>query len=94
LPLRVRDPAERDYDGRCDVISQGGLGGTVAEPLSVGSVVQLRFALPTHPTLLAVLAVVRSQHDFHHGFEFVSLKDSERAAIKKFCNRLMIDSET
>jgi len=88
LPLRVRDPLERDLDGRCDVIAEGGLGGTVAEPLSVGSVVHLQLTVPTHPVLIEVLAVVRDQQDLRHGFEFVSLTDAERVAIQQFCNSM------
>jgi len=94
LPLCVQDPLERDFDGRCDVISEGGLGGTVLFPLPLGSVVHLRFAIPTSPTRFDVLAIVRDQRDFEHGFEFVSLTDAERVAIRQFCNGLRADSET
>jgi hypothetical protein len=54
----------------------------------VGTVVQLRLALPTHPALFQVRAVVRYQLDFHHGFEFVSLTEEERLSVRQFCKEL------
>jgi len=94
LLLTVRDPQEREIDGRCEVISEGGLGGTAAEILPVGNVVRLRFAIPSPPTNLDILAVVRDQRDFQHGFEFVSLAESEKTAIRQFCSELISRSET
>lgn len=94
LPLRIRNHEERDLDGRCFVIAEGGLGGNLPEPIPVGSVVQLRLAVPTHPTLLEVWAVVRYQQGPQHGFEFVSLTDTERLSIKEFCTELATQSST
>lgn len=93
LPLRIRDPLERNLDGHCVVLSEGGLGGTVAETLAVGGVVQLQFQVPTHPALFEVWAIVRDHGGLHHGFEFVFLSDLERAAIRRFCAGLTIQSE-
>jgi hypothetical protein len=76
------------------IISEGGVGGILLEPLPVGNVVQLRLALPTHPTLFQVWAVVRCQLDFHHGFEFVSLTQEERLSLSQFCNQLAVEQET
>lgn len=91
LPLRVCNHQERDLDGSCVVIAEGAAGGILAEAIPVGSVVQLRLALPTHPALFQVWAVVRYQLDYHHGFEFVSLMDSECKSIMEFCNELAIN---
>ena len=88
LPLRVRNYEERDLDGSCIVIAEGGLGGILPEPIPVGSVVQLQFALPGHPTVLQLWAVVRYQVDTHHGFEFVSLTEEERLSVRVFCSVL------
>ena len=90
LPLRVVDHLQRDLGGHCDVISERGLGGTVGEALPVGSVVQLRFAVPTHPTMLEVRAAVRFEQRLRHGFEFVSLTAAELLAVRQFCNELAI----
>jgi len=92
LPLTVRNHQERDLGGRCFVIAEGGLGGILPEPIPVGSVVQLWLAVPTHPTLLEVWAVVRYQLDLNHGFEFVSLIEGERLSIRLFCNDLAVQS--
>lgn len=94
LPLSVLDPFEREFAGQCDVISEGGMGGTVVSQISLGSVVRLRFLIPTHSAHLDILGVVRYQQDCRHGFAFVSLPDSEQAAIRQFCSDLTIYSET
>jgi PilZ domain len=90
LPLSVRNNDERDLDGRCFCIAEGGLGAYLPEPMALGSVLQLRLALPTCSTLLSVWAIVRYQLDLHHGFEFVSLTDGERLSLSEFCNELAI----
>jgi PilZ domain len=92
LPLRVRDQQGDCLDGRCFVIAEGGLGGVLPKPIPVGSVVQLRFAVATHPTVVEVWAVVRYCLDLNHGFEFVSLADAERLSIRQFCKELAIQS--
>ena len=83
LPVSLRNPDERDLNGRCFVIAKGGLGAHLPEPIPVGSVVQLRLALPTCSTLLNVWAIVRYQLALHHGFEFVSLTEGERLSISE-----------
>ena len=90
LQLRVRDHLERDLEGRCGVISEGGLAVSLPEPLSVGSVVSLHFTVSPHPTQLCVMAVVRNQLGLQHGLEFVSLTEAEQVSIRQFCNELAI----
>ena len=94
LPLSVRNHQEPELSGRCLVIAEGGIGGILPEAIPVGRVVQLRLALPTHPTLLEVLAVVRYQLDLHHGFEFVSLTEGEQLSVRQFCNELADEQST
>jgi hypothetical protein len=94
LPLRVCNYQERDLDGCCVVVAEGGVGGILLEAIPVGNVVQLRLALSMHPTLFQVLAVVRYQLDFHHGFEFVSLTQEERLSLRQFCNQLAGEQAT
>lgn len=93
LPIGLRDQQEREFAGRCVVIAEGGLAAVLPEPIRAGSVVTLQLSIPTHPTVLEVLAVVRNQLGLRHGFEFVSLTDSERAAMRQFCSGLMVQSE-
>jgi len=93
LPLRVRDHLERQLEGYCDIIAEGGLGVTLSETLPLGSVVLLQFALPNRPTELQVWAIVRSYVDPHrHGLEFVSLNEEEQLSMRLFCNELAVQS--
>ncbi len=93
LPITLRDQQEQESVGRCVVIAEGGLAAVLPEPIPPGSVVVLRLSIPPHPTILEVWAVVRNQLGLRHGFEFVSLTDSGRLAIRQFCSGLMIQSE-
>jgi len=88
LPVKIRNHDERELNGCCLVIAEGGLGANLPEPLPVGSVVQLRLALPTHPTLLNVWVIVRCQLGCHHGLEFLSLTEDERLSIRRLCSIL------
>ncbi len=92
LPLTVCDQHDHELEGRCLVIGEGGLGAVLPRPVPVGSVVQLRFALPTHATQLHLWAVVRNQLDLRHGLEFVSVTEEERLSIRRFCGDLPTQS--
>jgi len=94
LPVRVRDRQQRAHVGHCFVIAEGGLGATLPETISVGSIVQLLFTIPAHSTPLKVLALVRNQIDRQHGFEFLSLTDADRQSIKEFCNQLAMNQRS
>jgi PilZ domain-containing protein len=94
LPLRVRTPQNRDLDGCCVVIAEGGLGGILPESIPVGSVVQLWLAVPTHPRPLELWAIVRCLREIHHGFEFVSLTEDERQSVREFCIQLAGEQST
>lgn len=87
LPIMVSLP-ERDIEGYCNQIAEGGLGALLSEPIPVGKVVLLQFVVPTHPTGFRVHAVVRYQIGFQHGLEFASLDEVERLAIRQFCSEL------
>ncbi len=87
LPLTV-SLAERDIEGYCNQITEGGLGAFLPEPVPVGSVVGLQFAVPTDPAELRAQAVVRYQNGFQHGLEFVSLNEGKQMAIRQFCSEL------
>jgi hypothetical protein len=92
LPLTLRNQQGQALAGRCVVIAEGGLAAILPEPIPAGSVVMLRLSIPNHATVEA-WAVLRNQTGLRHGFEFVSLTDWERAAIRKFCAGLMVQSE-
>lgn len=79
---------ERDIEGYCNQIAEGGLGAFLQEPVPVGSVVSMQFVVPTHSTQLHLQGVVRYEFGFQHGLEFVSLNEGERLAIRQFCTQL------
>jgi hypothetical protein len=87
LPITVI-VRERGFEGYCNQIAQGGLGAFLPEAVPVGSEILLQFVVPTHPSKLRVQAVVRYQIGFQHGFEFQSLNEAERLAIRQFCSEL------
>jgi len=90
LPLRLRNPQEEEVAGRCVIISEGGVAAILPKPIPIGSVVTLQLSIPTlHPRVLETLVLVRNQVALRHGCEFVSLKDSEREAIRQFCKELV-----
>jgi len=89
LRVKLLTQEEQAFVGRCAIIAEGGLGAILPQPVPTGSMVTLQLSIPTHATTLRVRAVVRNQTGLRHGFEFLSLTDSERVAIKQFSNGLM-----
>jgi PilZ domain len=70
--------------GRCHSLSEGGLGATMSQQLHVGEVVNLEVAHGVR-----VYAMVRNLRGFAHGFEFVLVRDNQRAAIQRLCRARM-----
>ena len=66
--------------GRCHSLSEGGLGAVMTQQLRVGEVVNIEVA-----TGLRVYAAVRNLSGFRHGFEFVLVRDTQRAALRRLC---------
>ena len=93
LPIRLRNQRGQDFAGRCIVIAEGGFGAVLPDPIPAGSMVTVQVSIPTHATALKAQAIVHSQKGLRHGFGFVSLADAERAALKQFCDGLMIQSD-
>jgi len=93
LPVRLRDQQEQEFAGRCVVLGEGGLAAILSEVVPSGSVVTLRLSIPAHPTALEPYAFVRNQLGLRHGFEFVSLTDAERVAIRQFCSGLRTQAD-
>lgn len=78
--LAPNEPSTLPLNGRCRVLSEGGLDVILPEHLSPGRTVYLELA-----PALKVYATVRNRRSFHYGVEFVQLNDSERGAIKRLC---------
>jgi hypothetical protein len=92
LPITVRNRLERDLEGHCNVIAEGGLGVTLPEAVPEGNVVLLQFVVPTYPTPLSVWAAVRYLIALQHGLEFMYITEGERLSIRRFCNDLALHS--
>jgi len=93
LPLKLRNQQGQNFIGRCVEIAEGGFGAVLPYGIPAGSQVAAQVSIATHTTVLTPKAIVRNQKGLRHGFEFVSLADSERAAIRQFCSGLMIQSD-
>ncbi len=83
-PLNVvvfwEDAAVRTLHGRCRVLGEGGLGGTIADQLYIGDVVRLEL-----PPLVRTYGSVRSVQGAAHGFEFLFTDESQRRAVRRLC---------
>jgi hypothetical protein len=69
--------------GRWRQFGEGGAGADMSEQLRSGEVIQLDLS----PSL-KVYAAVRYCRAFYHGFEFVLLKDRQKAEIARMCREL------
>ena len=91
--IAVRHHEEPEFAGRCTTIAEGGLGAVLLQTVPVGKAVTLGLHLSIHATAMTVQAVVRNQRGLRHGFEFVSLADPERVAIKQFCDEQIPETD-
>jgi hypothetical protein len=69
--------------GRWKTFGEGGLGAQMSEQLRSGEVIKFELS----PSL-TVYAAVRYCQSFNHGFEFVLLKDRQKAEIMRMCREL------
>jgi hypothetical protein len=80
---RVYDDVTLTVRGRWHSLGEGGAGAQMSEQLRTGEVIRLELS-----SSIRVYAVVRYGRGFHHGFEFVLLRDRQRAEIKRLCSDL------
>ena len=80
---RVYDDATISFRGRWRSLGEGGAGAEMSEQLRTGEVIQLELS-----ATLCVYAAVRYGRGFDHGFEFVLLRDRQKAEIKRICTEL------
>lgn len=83
VAYRVYDEMSIAIRGRWRTFSEGGAGAQMSEQLRSGEVIRLELS----PSL-KVWAAVRYCQAFYHGFEFVLLKEKERADIKRLSREL------
>ena|SRR5437016_6199212 len=80
---RVYDTMIISIRGRWQTFGEGGAGAQMSEQLRDGEVIRLELS----PSL-KVWAAVRYCRAFYHGFEFVLLRDKQKADIKLLCRQL------
>jgi hypothetical protein len=85
LKVVITDANRKAVFGRTRDISEGGLGGVIADPLEAGTRVELEFPVPVHDIPMKMTAVVCFRRGFHHGFEFLVRDANDVAVIKRIC---------
>ncbi len=89
-PVRVVLPTGDNIDGRTEDISEGGLLILVERSCADGTVVQVRFTLPTTGKVATASAVTRWVRDGKGkhalGLEFVEIAPTHREAIAAYVN--------
>ena len=61
--------------------------------LQKGEIVSLEIPLPLSPYPLKVRAIVRYRDGLRYGFEFLTLTDAQREAIRRVCEMLASKTE-
>jgi hypothetical protein len=74
--------------GRSTELGQDGIGATLTGNLEAGEIVTLEIPLPLSPYPLKVRAIVRYRHGLHYGFEFLTLRESQRETVRRVCQML------
>ena len=85
LKVVITDAQGKSVFGRTRDISEGGIGGVIADPLEPGTRVELEFPVPVQDLPLKMTAIVCFRRGFHHGFEFLVRDTNDIAVIKRIC---------
>jgi hypothetical protein len=76
------DETQTQLRGRCDTISEGGIGAVLAGELELGEQVNVELVLDgDSPLVLA--AEVRDRKGFHHGLAFRMVTATQRKSLNK-----------
>lgn len=71
--------------GRSNQISEGGMGLTLTQEVSEGTIARLIFKLPGEDVERSLAAELKHRHGFHCGFEFLALSAPQRNDLRSFC---------
>ncbi|MFZ0805291.1 MAG: PilZ domain-containing protein [Candidatus Sulfotelmatobacter sp.] len=74
--------------GRSTEIGQDGIGATLTGSLEQGEIVTLEIPLPLTPYPIKVRAIVRYVQGLRYGFEFLTLKETQRDTVRRVCEYL------
>lgn len=80
---RLYDEMSVPLRGRWRQFGEGGAGAQMSEQLRFGEVIRMDLS----PSL-KVYAAVRYSHAFYHGFEFVLLKEKQKAELARMSREL------
>jgi c-di-GMP-binding flagellar brake protein YcgR len=81
----IGDREVRALQGRCKVVSEGGLGAVLPGRIPLGDVVSLELHFPNSEQTVHVRATVRHSKYPHYGLEFLALGESQRKVIARYC---------
>lgn len=81
----VGDRDVRALQGRCKVVSEGGLGAILPGRIPLGDVVSLELHFPNSEQTVHVRAAVRHSRYPHYGMEFLALGENQRKVIVRYC---------
>ncbi|MGE5204056.1 MAG: PilZ domain-containing protein [Chlamydiota bacterium] len=81
----IGDRDVRALQGRCKVVSEGGLGAVLPGRIPLGDVVSLELHFPNSEQTVYVRAAVRHSRYPRYGLEFVALGESQRKVIARYC---------
>ena len=76
------DDTQTQLRGRCDTISEGGIGVMLAGELDIGEPVNVELALAGDAPLV-LAAEVRNRKGFHHGLAFKMVTAMQRKILAK-----------
>jgi hypothetical protein len=82
----------RKVEGHCSDLSEAGIGMLLPMEMNNGEVAGLSFSLPQSSDVWELRAVVRYRRGYHYGFEFLSLTNEQRSALKSYLSGLKADS--
>ncbi len=71
-------------------ISEGGLGGIVAETLTPGEQIDVEFVLPGQSVPMTLKSTVRYSVGTRFGVEFTAVSSQSRSAICDACEELQL----
>lgn len=74
--------------GRSTEIGQDGIGATLTGSLEQGEIVTLEIPLPLTPYPIKVRAIVRYRQGLRYGFEFLTLRETQRDTLRRVCDYL------
>jgi hypothetical protein len=82
------------YWGRSTELGLDGIGATITGDLEVGEVVSMEFSLPLSSQPLKLRAIVRYRSGLHYGFEFLTVKEEQRATLRRVTQMLAASGAT